>query len=912
MINDKKIVGVCMTKVHETSKSRIIECLHKEAEKNNIKLIVFNSSFDFYNDQDDDIGAAKIYDYINYDIVDALVILCSGFVNKEIYKKIIRVAEAHNTPVILEDDFDDYCYTVRNTFEDSLAQLLNHVIRDHGVKDTFFVAGVKGNEYSERRENVYKKVLAENNLKFDESMIDYGDFWEGPTDAVMDRLFAARGDNLPEAIFCANDNMAVQVCKRLAERGIRVPEDVIVTGFDGSKMAMYAKPRLSSCIADFDGFVKGCVLTLTAILNGEKPERIYKNNYAVNFSESCGCGKCDSKDFRQMAQENYRMTVDVIGHEHVLFNEILLRINTSQNDVSSFYNTLSKILHKDSCLAMRPSFILSTTGQIDVGADEYLDERLMVVASNGIKPYDYQEINKYNSKEQKVIFKTSDMMPAKEMWVNSPYLCIINGVSVGKISCGYMINWTQDVVKDAHIINRVLNLGNMLIHTAVSDLRSRFLKLSRSDNSMINSLTELPNLHSVTAWFDEFKNKPENKDKTVAITVYEMPHYEYILDNYGVEEVDRSVCFVAEALKIANAGDAFIAHTRDDQFVVVSIYDYVDLVATEVGNSAVLFYNLLDNYNMASGREYNLDVLSGCGFSDKAMYAKFDVLMKKASGDLLVNMQKYQSLPVVKASLSTRKNDYKRFGILVESNLFKYHFQPIVYAKNGDVFGYEALMRTDESIGFNPLEVLNIAREYGRLYDIEKATLFNVMTRYVAEQEKFENKKVFINCIPGHFLNEEDNHKFSEEYAEYIDNCVFEITEQDTITDNELSTIRHIGNLTGYNSIAVDDYGTGHSNIINLIKYKPEIVKIDRFLMTDIHMDESKQMIVKGVIDFARLNNIKVLAEGIETEEELRMVIELGVDLIQGYYTGRPSYEPVQQIDSDVKAIIVDAAQACS
>ena len=122
-----------------------------------------------------------------------------------------------------------------------------------------------------------------------------------------------------------------------------------------------------------------------------------------------------------------------------------------------------------------------------------------------------------------------------------------------------------------------------------------------------------------------------------------------------------------------------------------------------------------------------------------------------------------------------------------------------------------------------------------------------------------------------------------------------------------MNCIRSIGNVYGNNSIAVDDYGIGHSNVVNLIKYSPEIVKIDRFLVSEIEQDRTKQMVVKNVIDVARVNHFKVLAEGVETEAELRQVILLGVDFIQGYYTGHPTYEPIKAIDPDVKRAICEA-----
>ena len=114
---------------------------------------------------------------------------------------------------------------------------------------------------------------------------------------------------------------------------------------------------------------------------------------------------------------------------------------------------------------------------------------------------------------------------------------------------------------------------------------------------------------------------------------------------------------------------------------------------------------------------------------------------------------------------------------------------------------------------------------------------------------------------------------------------------------------------TGVGQIAIDDYGTGYSNIVNLMRYSPQIIKIDRFLVADIHTDQNKQMFVKSTIDFARLNDIKVLAEGVETSDELRMVITLGVDYVQGYYTGRPVAEPIPVIAENIRKESEEANQ---
>ena len=91
------------------------------------------------------------------------------------------------------------------------------------------------------------------------------------------------------------------------------------------------------------------------------------------------------------------------------------------------------------------------------------------------------------------------------------------------------------------------------------------------------------------------------------------------------------------------------------------------------------------------------------------------------------------------------------------------------------------------------------------------------------------------------------------------------------------------------------------------MRYAPQIIKIDRFLITDIHKNQNKQMFVRSTIEFARLNNIKVLAEGVETSNELHTVIDLGVDYIQGYYTARPAPQPIPAIPEEIRREIAEA-----
>ena len=260
--------------------------------------------------------------------------------------------------------------------------------------------------------------------------------------------------------------------------------------------------------------------------------------------------------------------------------------------------------------------------------------------------------------------------------------------------------------------------------------------------------------------------------------------------------------------------------------------------------------------------------------------------------------------PVKKRADLTRdeKREFKESMKILDNNLFRYFFQPIVSAETGEIYSYEALMRPDSALSISPLNLIRYAKMDGRLYDIERDTLVNVLT-LINENEVFRDKKVFINSIPGVLLEEEDQALVESLIRKHADHVVIEITEQSEMGDTEVEDMKKRYRGLG-TRVAIDDYGTGYSNAGNLLRYMPDIVKIDRTLLSDIEKSHQKQHFVREIIDFCHDNGMLALAEGIETQDELRTVIRFGADLIQGYYTGRPAPEPVESINFNVRSEI--------
>ena len=237
---------------------------------------------------------------------------------------------------------------------------------------------------------------------------------------------------------------------------------------------------------------------------------------------------------------------------------------------------------------------------------------------------------------------------------------------------------------------------------------------------------------------------------------------------------------------------------------------------------------------------------------------------------------------------------------ILDENRLSYHFQPIVRAQDGEIYAFEALMRDNSGAEISPYYILKYAELAERLGDVEKATFLNILRETAAHRDALKDRYIFINSIPGARLLPDDYVAIENALWAQADHVVVEITEQTEADEQKLKILKHRYEQMGID-IALDDYGTGYSNVINLLQYMPKYVKIDRTLICGIENDLTRQRFVREIIDFCRDNEILALAEGVETSQELKVMIRMGVDLIQGYYTARPSAELIDTISPKIK-----------
>ena len=250
------------------------------------------------------------------------------------------------------------------------------------------------------------------------------------------------------------------------------------------------------------------------------------------------------------------------------------------------------------------------------------------------------------------------------------------------------------------------------------------------------------------------------------------------------------------------------------------------------------------------------------------------------------------------------------FHQMMDARKLTYHYQPIFCACDGEVYGYEALMRVDTPGLRNPELVLQIAREEGLMGEIEKLTMFMASERYVellGQGAVSPEARLFLNSIANQDMTEEDEREYHERFAAIQDRVVVEITETENL---EMDLIRKKSRAEGFRGIfALDDYGSGYNSELNLLTLHPHYVKVDVTIVRDVDVDENKQQIVKNIVEYAHTRDMKIIAEGIETGAELKKLLELNVDLLQGFFLARPGAVP-PALSEDARLLLWDQRQS--
>jgi EAL domain-containing protein (putative c-di-GMP-specific phosphodiesterase class I) len=212
-------------------------------------------------------------------------------------------------------------------------------------------------------------------------------------------------------------------------------------------------------------------------------------------------------------------------------------------------------------------------------------------------------------------------------------------------------------------------------------------------------------------------------------------------------------------------------------------------------------------------------------------------------------------------------------------------FQPIVQVTDGSVFAQEALLRSEEPALPHPGAVLEAAGRAERLFDVGRLVRARVADAIAASPQ---GAHFFVNVHPED-LRDPSLYQAEAPLSRFAQRVVLEITERASLeampgVRAQIASLREMGF-----KIALDDLGAGYAGLTSFVLLEPEFVKLDMSLVRDVHLSDPKQKIIGSMVGLCHEMGKQIVAEGVEVASERDALIELGCDLLQGYFFGRPA-----------------------
>lgn len=278
-------------------------------------------------------------------------------------------------------------------------------------------------------------------------------------------------------------------------------------------------------------------------------------------------------------------------------------------------------------------------------------------------------------------------------------------------------------------------------------------------------------------------------------------------------------------------------------------------------------------YDRIEGLQVGADDYITKSFDVEELFARIEALFRR--GNLLEKTEEDRAVLI---------EELKR---IIRNELVEIVFQPIFYLEPRQLFAYEVLSRGPQNSSLKePGRLFQCALDYGMLFDLEILCRKKAMAKFCDIDKKC---LIFFNTSP--YIIESD--RFKDILALYTrpEQVVLEITERVEIKDFAIfcQTISSF-KTTGF-KISIDDVGSGYSSLGAIAKMDPDFVKIDMTIVRDIDTDPKKQDLVKAIMLLCERSRIIAIGEGIETEDELNTLINLGVEVGQGYFLGQPHSE---------------------
>ncbi len=590
MIHGKHVIALCCSRLHDPENARFATELNRMLCQHNCSLWIYNINTDLYWNEDILSPETAVFDLLDFGHTDVVIVMDEKIKSHTVTNHLIAESKRHGIPLVLIDGSHEGCSEVRYDYARGFELIVRHVLDVHHAKKLHFMGGMPGNPFSDEREKVFRDILAEHGIPVTEEMISYGYFWAKPAKAIAEGMLT-HGE-VPEAVICANDIMAMNVCDVFQAHGLRVPQDVIVTGFDGIDEIYFSRPTITSALCGAAGMSE-CVgkAVLDALRHPEHCGK-YLVEPEMLLHGSCGC-----RDAAYVAP---------LGHSHS-FNDrfyryqddirsltaICERMQTFNSIEESSYTLFGDTL-QDVCCLINKRCTDDSLDYFQTAAAEPFDETMLLFFDSDQMPFRQYDMPR------------TDIIPHLKDVMDRGYPLIFCALGFMGIPIGYLCFHFQEyeIINYCRIpqISTTLSigLGGFISRRYQSYLVRRIEEMYRFD-----PLTGLCNRLSFSKDFELLCRTRGKERIPLTVILSDLDGLKIINDNCGHAAGDHAIATMAKTLRAECPHDALCVRFGGDEMVAVIPGDCdPKALCTAIENS-------LTRFNTSSGLDYKVSASVG-------------------------------------------------------------------------------------------------------------------------------------------------------------------------------------------------------------------------------------------------------------------------------------------------------------
>jgi diguanylate cyclase (GGDEF)-like protein len=614
----RKRIAVFGCSLTSRYKRDLCRALNIAAEEFDIDLIYFNSFGKLRNiasvDEDQETG---FLDYVNLDQFDGIIFDGEGYNIEGMAEKVERKLRTAKCPVISISSHVEGFYNIEFDDAGGLRGMVEHLIDHHHFTHIAFMSGYLKHPDARTRLAEFRTVMREYGFPEDGAGMFEGDFWYNK--GVEAAHYFLTLPERPEAIVCANDYMAISLINALRQQGINVPEDIVVTGYDGTIEGKEYLPHLSSVTRERTEIAQRALKFLIDLSDGGDASR---HDLRVSpkpiYSQSCGCKPLE-----------YRHVLEKIDRLHDEKRILASAISTSES-------VMIKLNKADSVRKMESIF-----AEDSVNFGEYLSFFMMVHVDPAGKPAYDSEFSGPSGKFVPVIWidKNKEYTKSQHFFDSLTLIpqsgsdrCHVYYVMVAHHN-NKIFGYTVVEMKDKDIFDE---FHNVWLHNLSLTLNT--LHQNDQIGKLISKLEELSTTDGLTGMlnrrgFDEVTRKVISgfsESHSICAIVIDMDGLKHINDEFGHLEGDRAIRALSGIIQRVCAAGEIAGRTGGDEFCIFA----PDYSEARLNRFIEQLRKLTDEYNDANNKEYKLDYSCGSYMTDMDSFGKLEEFLKIADAKM--------------------------------------------------------------------------------------------------------------------------------------------------------------------------------------------------------------------------------------------------------------------------------------